>query len=471
MIVHSVECNPNTAFMVSYSEGALPPERRKLGSEALLDDSCDGAVRNVQSDGDVEKQRESIKLGAIPGKQVLIDFPKKNGRMIVRIFLFEQRLYVALALGKGYSPEHENVKRFFSSFEILEKSAAPPAFNPEPRPPIAPKVPAPEIQAPDSGDPNAPVEMPFVAAKSISGINVRPVTLGAGSSAPCLCWAEDAKAFYHVDGDGVVRRVSYPELKVEATNNIGKKCKWISLSSMGLVATVLEAQEAWLLDPTTLKESAMIPIGTAKWVVSSPKIAHAYAIEPDPANDHLTVLDLKAGMPLKHYRSWDVERTSFSNAIISPDGKYLFTSFHQIYRTKLDGEKLAPAGRSDLWVTGATGLSMSTAGDFICAPGAGRDGTDIFSTGNLRRPLWTIKYGRMVGFDVMSGLIYSQNLSSPLIIVNTKGIKLKEFPLENTKNPQPSISQFLVHPSGGRFVAVSQGTSIVYAVELVFRAK
>jgi hypothetical protein len=75
----------------------------------------------------------------------------------------------------------------------------------------------------------------------------------------------------------------------------------------------------------------------------------------------------------------------------------------------------------------------------------------------------------MVGFDVMSGLIYAQNLSSPLIIVNTKGIKLKEFPLVNA-NAQPAVSQFLVHPGGGRFLAASQGTS-VYAVELIYKEK
>jgi len=260
-------------------------------------------------------------------------------------------------------------------------------------------------------------------------------------------------------------------------NSIGKKCKWISLSSMGLVATVLEAQEAWLLDPITLKESAMIPIGTARWVVSSPKIAYAYATEYDPANDHLTVLDLKAGTPLKHYRGWDVKDAGFTNPIVSPDGKYLFTDgagSRKIHRTKLDGEKLTAAGSSDGIIAGAYwGLCMSTAGDFICAPcGGSREGTIIYSIGNLRRPLLTIKYGRMVGFDVLSGLIYTQVYSSPLIILNTKGIKLKELPLEKGNNRQmPSVCQFLVHPSGGQFLALSEGNSVVYAVELVFRAK
>jgi hypothetical protein len=132
MIIYNVEYNRDTAFMVSYSEGDLPPERRNVGSEVLLNDSCDGMVRKVQPEGGVEKERESIKLGAIPGKQVVIDFPKKNGRMIARCYVLEHRLYIILAIGKGYSLDHDNVKRLFCSFEILEKSAAPPpALNPE----------------------------------------------------------------------------------------------------------------------------------------------------------------------------------------------------------------------------------------------------------------------------------------------------------------------------------------------------
>jgi hypothetical protein len=118
MVVHAVEPDRNSAFMVYHTEGALPPEKRTLGAEKLLNDTCDGVV--AKGDGGVETERSSISCGAVPGKQLVVDCPKRSCRMIVRCYLTEEHLYVLMAIGNGYTPENPNVVRFFNSFEIIE---------------------------------------------------------------------------------------------------------------------------------------------------------------------------------------------------------------------------------------------------------------------------------------------------------------------------------------------------------------
>ncbi len=133
-----------------------------------------------------------------------------------------------------------------------------------------------------------------------------------------LCWASDAKAFYHLDAAGTVRRFRYPELTEEASNAIGRECGWISMSSEGLVATVRETHEAWLLDPKTLKEGSKIPVGNAQYVVSSPKLPFGYATASRAMGGVLAVLDLKTGKTVKQYRSADLgeARRAWSDPIV-----------------------------------------------------------------------------------------------------------------------------------------------------------
>src|SRR5262249_12513525 len=112
-------------------------------------------------------------------------------------------------------------------------------------------------------DPVTPIKAGPV--ENISNFKVRSLSGGPGKAPACLCWSEDGKAFYDLDSTGIVRRFSYPELVEEASNDIDRSCGWISVSSEGLVATVCDSQEAWVLDPKTLKPSKKIPIGKAQY--------------------------------------------------------------------------------------------------------------------------------------------------------------------------------------------------------------
>src|SRR5262249_11691850 len=66
----------------------------------------------------------------------------------------------------------------------------------------------------------------------------------------CMCWADDkGTAFWTLDPVGTIRRLSFPDLKETHNIELGKKCSWLNPSAEGLVVSVSEAQEVWLLDP------------------------------------------------------------------------------------------------------------------------------------------------------------------------------------------------------------------------------
>jgi hypothetical protein len=121
--LHAYSWSPdrNSMFMISYSEGNMPEDRRRLSEERLLNDSCDGAVANME--GAKELSRKSIKLGDIPGKEMVVYIPQGKGKGIMRAYYHKDqgRIYLLMAGGKGYQPDNPNVKKFFDSFEILEK--------------------------------------------------------------------------------------------------------------------------------------------------------------------------------------------------------------------------------------------------------------------------------------------------------------------------------------------------------------
>jgi hypothetical protein len=73
--------------------------------------------------GPKELSRTPIKLGDIPGMELVVRVEELSGKVIMRGYYDQPngRLFVAMIAGKGLEPNHENVKRFFDSFEILKE--------------------------------------------------------------------------------------------------------------------------------------------------------------------------------------------------------------------------------------------------------------------------------------------------------------------------------------------------------------
>jgi hypothetical protein len=334
------------------------------------------------------------------------------------------------------------------------------------------------------GDPGpAPAPKPggdigaAAAAEVVGDLKVTPLTLGTGQGPACLCWATDARAFYHLDGQGNVRRVGYPTFREEASLPTGKKCAWLSVSALGVVLTVTDAQEMWLLDPKTLKVASRVPIAKAKRVVSAPVLSYAYAADVDIASATLNVIDLKAARVVKQYGHGDFgqpQGVNFEHGVLSDDGKRLYTTggFGQVFRFALDGPAVTFGEASPALISGRfEGISLSPDGQYVCAPtGGGNAATEgepqqppyttaVFAGDNFKKPLLRLKsgaYPMAVGFDTRAGLLYAQNHDSQLIVFDSQGIKLKEYNL-NKGGGGSSTRQFLVHPGGRKLLVMGEG--------------
>jgi hypothetical protein len=126
-VMYMCNVGQDQVFGVGYSEGPLPDAIRNMQLEAILDDSCNGALANLKQmtggKGVHELSRDSVSIGPHKGKQLVIEIQaREGGQMILQTFYHEGsgRRYIAMCGGKNYEEDHPNVKKFFESFQILD---------------------------------------------------------------------------------------------------------------------------------------------------------------------------------------------------------------------------------------------------------------------------------------------------------------------------------------------------------------
>jgi len=142
-VMYMCTVDKDQIFGVGYSEGPLPDYIRNMKLEAILDDSCEGALHNIKQmtggKGVKELSRDAVTLGAHKGKQLVIEIQVGDGgQMIMRTFYHKDsgRRYIAMCGGKNYNADQPNVKKFFESFQILDNG------KPDPPPEGKKKEPA-----------------------------------------------------------------------------------------------------------------------------------------------------------------------------------------------------------------------------------------------------------------------------------------------------------------------------------------
>ncbi len=356
--------------------------------------------------------------------------------------------------------------------------------TPDPRP-------NPNLPKPVNPLPGAEKVVGDLKVKSVE-VSTEPAQFERGKSnepAPaCLTWTADAKGFYAIDrGADTVRRFSYPDLKEEAKLSVGKEVLWLNLSKEGLVLTVTGEQEAWVIDPITLKKKDAFPINKATRVLSAPSLSVAYVIDVSGVHHGCTlrVIDLKTGKLLKEYEPKDLgKQAAFFTPVLSDDGKHLFTtdvSTLRLIHLATDNEKITFVAACEGLTYGAyVQPVVSTDSKLVCSPcGAGNQSlkskkasgysTFVFTTENLEEPIAELKtgaYPAAVGFDTKTGLIFAHNHQDQLILLDREGTKLKSYHLGDG-----SPRQFLVHPDGGKLLVLVPGGTLgkaatVYSVEL-----
>jgi S1-C subfamily serine protease len=313
------------------------------------------------------------------------------------------------------------------------------------------------------------------ASRTVDDLTVTEVRLNAAALAPCLVWARDGKSFYALEGGtGMLRRIALDGFREVQRLDVGRKCGWLSLSAEGLVVTVTDAQEVWLVDAEQLKVKGRCAVASVTRAVSAPGLSVAVAASPGPLDGgDLYVLDLKKVDVVKAYKARDFSRdVGFDRAVMTPDGKYLFTAggIEQMARFRIDGADLVFEQSSYRIAQGAVGagICVSPDGRFVCYPTGGgnygvgenhppRQGysTWIYPVTNLRKPalqLETGPYPRAVGFDPKAGRIFGQNFDTTLMVFNEAGIKRKVYQFGSRGD---EVKQFSTHPDGGKLLLLT----------------
>ncbi|MDR3637999.1 MAG: DUF1559 domain-containing protein [Isosphaeraceae bacterium] len=138
LTVDGYKPNDDAIFAVAYNAKGLSPQQMNMKPHELLNDFCDGFRNNVHAQGGIELSRRDFRVGDLPAVEMISRVPVARGKLVHRSILAGNDLYVVLAGGKGYRPDHPDIQRFLDSFEFhaagSPQPAAPPVAPPAARP-------------------------------------------------------------------------------------------------------------------------------------------------------------------------------------------------------------------------------------------------------------------------------------------------------------------------------------------------
>jgi hypothetical protein len=289
---------------------------------------------------------------------------------------------------------------------------------------------------------------------------VTKLDVPAKSILPCARWTDEkGDHVYLLDGDnGALLKVAVATGKVTEKKEFGRKVGWIDESAEGLIVSVPDKGEVWVLDAKLDTKKTIEVKGLGK-AASSPKLS--IAAVGGAKNEPLQVLDLKAGtLSNVTTESKKVGRFLGSNPTVTPDGKTAFTS---------DGDKLLRFDVAEGKLTftevirtgGKTRPIVVSPDSKLLAHSSGGGNPDvkpnystaIYTTSSLTKTECVLAVGAYpgaVGIDTAAGRIYTTNGKSQLIVFDTGGIKKGAHKI-GKEEPR----QFLVHPAGGKVLLVA----------------
>jgi hypothetical protein len=272
---------------------------------------------------------------------------------------------------------------------------------------------------------------------------------------PCMFWA-DAKgtAFYTLDERGVIRKISFPDLKETQKIELGQKCSWLSASSEGFVVTLPQTQEVWLLEPAKFTPTQKIAVPNVIRAVSARPIAQGVATN----NKELWVLDLKKGTSTRYAPDRGANFHALQIPIMTPDGKYLFTANNagntnrEVARFLVKDGNLRLEEESPSIGGGASGIvniQVSNDSKYVTYPIANRN---VYQVENIQKPEVQVA-GReplnVLAVDPVTERVYGAGLE----VYNKKdGALIKQYQLARDLDMQ----QLLVHPEGGKLLLLSK---------------
>jgi hypothetical protein len=294
-----------------------------------------------------------------------------------------------------------------------------------------------------------------------------PVTVDKGDQNLSLAWAADARSFYCLTSQGVLRRLALDDGKELKRLALGQRVNHLAVSDKALLITLDDIPELWLLDPETLEVKRKLTFEGLRNVATAPHLPIAVV---NRYTSGLTILDLAKGTEVRHYsaRAFQDKDTALSNAAFTPDGKYLFGfgSITYMHRFAVQGDELKWEEKSPFFDSSAREVVVSPDSKYAClAGGVGRHqklagfpkkprAMYVFPVTTFTRPAFildTDDYPSALGFDPKKGRVYVGGDDLSLTAYSAEGKRLRHYPIKKDANTH----RLLVHPDNGKVVICS----------------
>jgi hypothetical protein len=273
-----------------------------------------------------------------------------------------------------------------------------------------------------------------------------------------LVWARDRTSFYVLTEAGLLQQFSADTGATIREKDYAQKCGNLALSGQGLLLSMLDAQEVWIVDPENLDAvQKKIPVPSIARVTAGSDAT--YAVAAGGAKTGLHVIDLERGAVAKSFPDLGARHVR-----ASPNGRYVFAqgAAEQLLRFRLEKDQLIQEDSSPRIALNGQSVCVSPDSQHVCFAAADGNGqghpnhppaspraTFIYPVTNLKRPLCVLNSGpnpQAVGFDPKGGFVVAQNNVKPIMIFNYTGNKRAEFEVKNIKGSD--VREFSVSPLG-----------------------
>jgi hypothetical protein len=276
---------------------------------------------------------------------------------------------------------------------------------------------------------------------TVLDLKVTKLALSGKAVIPGALWSGDSRSLYLLEKAGTLHKIEAASLREERVLEVGKPAAWLGDSKEGLLVSVPDLQELWVLDRETLARKAAIPIGKRDGFLASPGIAYAFAVTPDA----VLALDLKRGAALK-----ETKQRLPSAAALTPDGKFLITADDgHLSRLRVEGAQFF---RDDDADKAFRPLELVLSPDAKEVALVSPTMVSIFELGDLKKPPTVLKpSGNLSRFGFgRDGRFLAQIGACPLVSLSAAGFKEKEYALGQLWGwgqllPSPDGRRLLVH--------------------------
>jgi hypothetical protein len=265
---------------------------------------------------------------------------------------------------------------------------------------------------------------------------VTELAVNAAGTRPCVAWDAPGRSFYLLDLAGTVRRVGLDGFREEASLETERSVSWLAVSAAGVLLTLPEQQEVWLLNPQTLRVKKQFAVPGVRRAVSVPGLAGAVVLLE---KDRVGTLTLPGGAVKE---SPDARGP---DAVLTPDGKFVLAR---------RGDGLARFRVADEGLTIDPGQGPTPADDaLVCLPAGTGKGLKVYAAGDLTRPALALPDPHTaLAFDGAAGVVYADDPAKRLLVTfDRKGVRGREYRLSDH-----DVQQVAVHPDGRKFLALAK---------------